>query len=378
LYYLQGIVVISEQQINRKQTRKIYVGNVPVGGDSPISVQSMTNTLTADSVSTIRQIQQLHEAGADIVRVSVPDQEAADSFHVIKSKSPVPLVADIHFDYTMALEAIKGGADCIRINPGNIGKEEKIKEVISAAKDTNTPIRVGINAGSLERKLQIKYGEPNSDALVESALNHINILKRLNFEDFKLSIKASDVQMTIESYRKISELIDQPLHLGITEAGGFRSGTVKSAMGLGSLLMDGIGDTIRISLASDPVDEIKVGWDILRGLKIRSRGINFIACPSCSRMNFDVIGTMNQLESRLEDIKENIDVAVIGCYVNGPGESKHTDIGVTGGSPKNLIYIDGKPDHKVESADLADHLEKMIREKVKEKSKIEENLIAKT
>jgi (E)-4-hydroxy-3-methylbut-2-enyl-diphosphate synthase len=378
LYYLQGIVVISEQQIIRKQTRKIYVGNVPVGGDSPISVQSMTNTLTADSVSTIRQIQQLHEAGADIVRVSVPDQEAADSFHVIKSKSPVPLVADIHFDYTMALEAIKGGADCIRINPGNIGKEEKIKEVISAAKDTNTPIRVGINAGSLERKLQIKYGEPNSDALVESALNHINILKRLNFEDFKLSIKASDVQMTIESYRKISELIDQPLHLGITEAGGFRSGTVKSAMGLGSLLMDGIGDSIRISVASDPVDEIKVGWDILRGLKIRSRGINFIACPSCSRMNFDVIGTMNQLESRLEDIKENIDVAVIGCYVNGPGESKHTDIGVTGGSPKNLIYIDGKPDHKVESADLADHLEKMIREKVKEKSKIEENLIAKT
>ena len=230
----------------------------------------------------------------------------------------------------------------------------------------------------MERKLQIKYGEPNSDALVESALTHINILKRLNFEDFKLSIKASDVQMTVESYRKISELIDQPLHLGITEAGGFRSGTVKSAMGLGTLLLEGIGDTVRISLASDPVDEIKVGWDILRGLKIRSRGINFIACPSCSRMNFDVIGTMNQLESRLEDIKENIDVAVIGCYVNGPGESKHTDIGVTGGSPKNLIYIDGKPDHKVESADLADHLEKMIREKVKEKSKIEENLIAKT
>ena len=369
--------MISKQQIVRTKTRKIYVGDVPIGGDSPISVQSMTNTLTADSVSTIRQIQQLHEAGADIVRVSVPDQEAADSFHIIKSKSPLPLVADIHFDYTMALEAIKGGADCIRINPGNIGKEEKIKEVISAAKDTNTPIRVGINAGSLERKLQIKYGEPNSDALVESALNHINILKRLNFEDFKLSIKASDVQMTIESYRKISELIDQPLHLGITEAGGFRSGTVKSAMGLGSLLMDGIGDTIRISLASDPVDEIKVGWDILRGLKIRSRGINFIACPSCSRMNFDVIGTMNQLESRLEDVKEDIDVAVIGCYVNGPGESKHTDIGVTGGSPKNLIYIDGKPDHKVESADLADHLEKIIREKIKEKSKTQENLIAK-
>lgn len=372
-----GIVVNSEHQIIRKKTRKILIGDVPVGGDSPISVQSMTNTLTSDSESTINQIKQLSEAGADIVRVSVPDQEAADSFKLIKARSPVPLVADIHFDYTMALEAIKGGADCIRINPGNIGKEEKIREVISAAKDTSTPIRVGINAGSLERKLQIKYGEPNADALVESALNHINILKRLNFEDFKLSIKASDVQLTVESYKKISELIDQPLHLGITEAGGFRSGTVKSAMGLGSLLMDGIGDTLRISLASDPVDEVKVGWDILRSLKIRSRGINFIACPSCSRMNFDVIGTMNQLESRLEDIKENIDVAVIGCYVNGPGESKHTHIGVTGGSPKNLIYLDGKPDHKIESEELADHLEKLIRKKVKEKAKDQENLIAK-
>ncbi len=368
----------SEQQIIRKKTRKIYIGDVPVGGDSPITVQSMTNTKTNDVSSTLKQIMELSEAGADIVRVSVPDQGAADAFKLIKKKSPVPLVADIHFDYTMALEAIKGGADCIRINPGNIGKEEKIKEVITAAKDTGTPIRVGINAGSLERKLQIKYGEPNADALVESALSHINILKRLNFEDFKLSMKASDVQMTVESYRKISKLIDQPLHLGITEAGGFRSGTVKSAMGLGSLLMDGIGDTLRISLASDPVDEIKVGWDILRGLKIRSRGINFIACPSCSRMNFDVIGTMNKLESRLEDIKENIDVAVIGCYVNGPGESKHTDIGVTGGSPKNLIYVDGKPDHKIESGDLADHLEKMIRQKVKEKTEDEENLILKS
>ena len=367
----------SEQKIIRKKTRKIYIGDVPVGGDAPISVQSMTNTKTNDVSSTLKQINELAEAGADIVRVSVPDQGAADAFKQIKQNSPVPLVADIHFDYTMALEAIKGGADCIRINPGNIGKEEKIREVINAAKDTNTPIRVGINAGSLERKLQLKYGEPNADALVESALSHINILKRLNFEDFKLSMKASDVQMTVESYRKISELIDQPLHLGITEAGGFRSGTVKSAMGLGSLLMDGIGDTLRISLASDPVDEVKVGWDILRGLKIRSRGINFIACPSCSRMNFDVIGTMNKLESRLEDIKENIDVAVIGCYVNGPGESKHTDIGVTGGSPKNLIYVNGKPDHKIESGDLADHLEKMIREKVKEKTDNEDNLIAK-
>jgi (E)-4-hydroxy-3-methylbut-2-enyl-diphosphate synthase len=278
----------------------------------------------------------------------------------------------------MALEAIKGKADCIRINPGNIGKEEKIKEVISAAKDNAVPIRVGVNAGSLERKLQIKYGEPTPDALVESALSHINILKKLNFEDFKLSIKASDVFMTIESYRKISKLIDQPLHLGITEAGGYRSGTVKSSVGLGSLLLEGIGDTIRISLASDPVDEVKVGWDILKSLKIRSRGINFIACPSCSRMNFDVIGTMNKLESRLDDIKEDLDVAVIGCYVNGPGESKHTTIGVTGGSPKNLIYIDGKPDHKIDSTELAEHLESLIRDKIEKIKEQEDNLILKS
>ena len=354
------------------------VGDVAVGGNAPISVQSMTNTLTTDVKATVKQIKQLEEAGADIVRVSVPDQESAEAFGKIKKQATVPLVADIHFDYMMALEAIKGKADCIRINPGNIGKEEKIKEVISAAKDNGVPIRVGVNAGSLERKLQIKYGEPTPDALVESALNHINILKKLNFDDFKLSIKASDVFMTIESYKKISKLIDQPLHLGITEAGGYRSGTVKSSVGLGSLLLEGIGDTIRISLASDPVDEIKVGWDILKSLKIRSRGINFIACPSCSRINFDVIGTMNQLESRLEDIKEDLDVAVIGCYVNGPGESKHTTIGVTGGSPKNLIYIDGKPDHKVDSNELAEHLEGLIRDKIKENKEQESNLILKS
>jgi len=349
-----------------------------VGGDAPITIQSMTNTRTEDVKGTLAQIKQLEDAGADIVRVSVPDQDSADAFAKIKKGTKMPLVADIHFDYTMALEAIKGKADCIRINPGNIGKEEKIKQVVSAAKDNGVPIRVGVNAGSLERKLQIKYGEPNADALVESALNHINILQQLNFNDFKLSIKASDVFLTIESYRKIAKLIDQPLHLGITEAGGFRSGTVKSAVGLGALLLDGIGDTMRVSLASDPVDEIKVGWDILKSLKIRSRGINFIACPSCSRMNFDVIGTMNQLENRLEDVVEDMDVAVIGCYVNGPGESKHTTIGVTGGSPKNLIYIDGKPDHKVESKDLAERLEYLIREKVKRIQADEESLIVKS
>ncbi len=362
----------------RRKSRQIKVGDVLVGGDAPITIQSMTNTRTEDVKGTLAQIKQLEEAGADIVRVSVPDQDSADAFAKIKKGTKMPLVADIHFDYTMALEAIKGKADCIRINPGNIGKEEKIKQVVSAAKDNGVPIRVGVNAGSLERKLQIKYGEPNADALVESALNHINILQQLNFDDFKLSMKASDVFLTIESYRKIAKLIDQPLHLGITEAGGFRSGTVKSAVGLGALLLDGIGDTMRVSLASDPVDEIKVGWDILKSLKIRSRGINFIACPSCSRMNFDVIGTMNQLESRLEDVVEDMDVAVIGCYVNGPGESKHTTIGVTGGSPKNLIYIDGKPDHKVESKDLAERLEYLIREKVKRIQADEESLIVKS
>jgi|TARA_B110000305_G_scaffold52530_2_gene57559 (E)-4-hydroxy-3-methylbut-2-enyl-diphosphate synthase len=362
----------------RRKSRQIKVGDVLVGGDAPITIQSMTNTRTEDVKGTLAQIKQLEEAGADIVRVSVPDQDSADAFAKIKKGTKMPLVADIHFDYTMALEAIKGKADCIRINPGNIGKEEKIKQVVSAAKDNGVPIRVGVNAGSLERKLQIKYGEPNADALVESALNHINILQQLNFDDFKLSMKASDVFLTIESYRKIAKLIDQPLHLGITEAGGFRSGTVKSAVGLGALLLDGIGDTMRVSLASDPVDEIKVGWDILKSLKIRSRGINFIACPSCSRMNFDVIGTMNQLESRLEDVVEDMDVAVIGCYVNGPGESKHTTIGVTGGSPKNLIYIDGKPDHKVESKDLAERLEYLIREKVKRIQADEESLIIKS
>ncbi|RZO94152.1 MAG: flavodoxin-dependent (E)-4-hydroxy-3-methylbut-2-enyl-diphosphate synthase [Gammaproteobacteria bacterium] len=367
-----------QNQINRRKSRQIMVGNVAVGGDAPISVQSMTNTLTTDVKATLNQIKQLQDSGADIVRVSVPDQESADAFKKIKKSTSLPLVADIHFDYMMALEAIKGKADCIRINPGNIGKEEKIKEVISAAKDNSVPIRVGVNAGSLERKLQIKYGEPTPDALVESALNHIDILKKLDFEDFKLSIKASDVFMTIESYRKISKLIDQPLHLGITEAGGYRSGTVKSSVGLGSLLLEGIGDTIRISLASDPVDEVKVGWDILKSLKIRSRGINFIACPSCSRMNFDVIGTMNKLESRLDDIKEDLDVAVIGCYVNGPGESKHTAIGVTGGSPKNLIYIDGKPDHKIDSAELAEHLESLIRDKIDKIKEQENNVILKS
>jgi len=356
--------------IKRRESRQIHVGNVPIGGGAPISVQTMTNTDTRDVNSTISQINRVKDSGADLVRISVPDQESLEAFPKIKKGTDIPLIADIHFDHKLAIGVIKKGADCLRINPGNIGKKEKVEEVVSAAKDYGVPIRIGVNAGSLEKKLQKKYGEPNADALVESALNHVNILKSLNFEDFKLSIKASDVFLTIESYRKISKLIDQPLHLGITEAGGFRAGTVKSSIGLGALLLDGIGDTIRISLASEPENEVKVGFDILKSLKLRSRGINFIACPSCSRMNFDVIATLNELEVRLEDITEDLDVAVIGCYVNGPGESRRVSLGVTGASPKNLIYVDGKPDHKVDSDNLVDHLEELIRDKIKNKDKV--------
>ena len=365
-------------EIKRRKSKQIMVGNVAIGGGAPISVQSMTNTDTRDVDSTLDQVNRLQLAGADLVRISVPDEDSLTAFAKIKAKAKVPLIADIHFDHKLAIGAIKSGADCLRINPGNIGKRAKVEEVVLVAKDFNVPIRIGVNAGSLEKRLQKKYGEPNADALVESALNHVEILDSLNFENFKLSIKASDVFLTIESYRKISQLIEQPLHLGITEAGGFRSGTVKSAIGVGILLLEGIGDTIRISLASEPENEVKVGFDILKSLKLRSRGINFIACPSCSRMNFDVIGTMNELENRLEDVVENLDVAVIGCYVNGPGESKHVSLGVTGASPKNLIYIDGKPDHKIESEKLVDHLEALIREKVKNQKKVKQSLITKS
>ena len=316
---LMMTVQLNQSEIKRKKTNVINVGNVPIGGDNPISVQSMTNTLTTDIKSTVKQIENLESVGADIVRVSVPDLASAEAFKKIKNSVRVPLVADIHFDYKMAIKAAEFGADCLRINPGNIGNLEKVKQVVSSAKDYGVPIRIGVNAGSLEKKLQKKYGEPNSDALVESAMNHVEILRKLNFNEFKLSIKASDIFMMTESYRKISSLIDQPLHLGLTEAGGLRSGTIKSSIAISQLLQEGIGDTLRVSLASDPVEEIKVGFDILRSLKLRKKGINFIACPSCARQNFDVVKTMNALETRLEDITESIDVAVIGCYVNGPG-----------------------------------------------------------
>lgn len=353
--------------IKRRRSRQIFVGPVPVGGDAPIAVQSMTNTETCDVAATVGQIRQLEAAGADIVRVSVPSMEAAEAFGKIRQQVKVPLVADIHFDYRIALAVAEHGVDCLRINPGNIGREDRVREVVESARHHGIPIRIGVNAGSLEKDLQKKYGEPTPDALVESAMRHIDILDRLNFPDFKLSVKASDVFMAIAAYRKIAAQIEQPLHLGITEAGGFRSGAVKSAIGMGLLLMEGIGDTIRVSLAADPVEEIKVGFDILKSLHLRTRGINFIACPSCSRQNFDVIQTVNSLESRLEDVSEPMDVAIIGCVVNGPGEAKEADIGLAGGTPANLVYVHGKPDHKLENATLVDSLEALIRSQLAER-----------
>jgi (E)-4-hydroxy-3-methylbut-2-enyl-diphosphate synthase len=339
---------------------------VPVGENSPISVQSMTNTNTEDVKSTVKQVKELEDVGADIVRISTPSEESVKAFGRIKKLVNVPLVADIHFDYKIALAVAEQGADCLRINPGNIGSKEKVREVVNCAEFHGIPIRIGVNAGSLEKKLQKKYGEPCPEALVESAMANVEILQNLNFDNFKLSIKASNVFMMTESYRLIAKEIKQPLHLGLTEAGGLRSGTVKSSIAIGDLLRDGIGDTIRVSLASYPTDEIKVGFDILKSLGLRKKGINFIACPSCSRQNFDVIKTMNELEVRLEDVKESIDVAVIGCYVNGPGESKAAHVGLTGASPKSLIYVDGLPDHKINNDDIVDHLEKTVRQKVKE------------
>ncbi|MTI64467.1 flavodoxin-dependent (E)-4-hydroxy-3-methylbut-2-enyl-diphosphate synthase [Methylophaga sp.] len=349
--------------IKRRKSRQIMVGDVPVGGDAPIAVQSMTNTSTTDVAATVKQIQALQKVGADIVRVSVPTMDAAEAFGQIRKQVSIPLVADIHFDYKIALRVAELGVDCLRINPGNIGREDRVRAVVDKARDYGIPIRIGVNAGSLEKELQKKYGEPTPDALVESALRHIDILDRLNFPDFKVSLKASDVFMTVHAYRKLADQIEQPLHLGITEAGGLRSGAVKSSIGLGMLLAEGIGDTIRISLAADPIEEIKVGFDILKSLRIRNKGVNLIACPSCSRQQFDVISTVNALEARLEDITEPMDVAVIGCVVNGPGEAKEAAIGLTGGTP-NLLYVDGKPNHKVDNESLVDELENEIRKRI--------------
>lgn len=362
--------------IKRRHSKQIMVGNVPVGGDAPIAVQSMTNTETCDVAATTEQVNRIAAAGADIVRVSVPSLEAAEAFGEIRKQVSVPLVADIHFDYRIALRVADLGVDCLRINPGNIGREKRIRAVVDKARDLNIPIRIGVNAGSLEKDLQKKYGEPTPQALVESAMRHVTILDDLNFDNFKVSVKASDIFMAVEAYRLLAKEIEQPLHLGITEAGGLRSGTVKSAVGLGALLLDGIGDTIRISLAADPVEEVKVAWDLLKSLKLRNKGVNFIACPSCSRQNFDVIKTMNELELRVEDITVPLDVAVIGCVVNGPGEAKEADLGLAGGTPSNLVYIDGQPDSKLSNENLVDELEQLIRRKAREKEQSERSIIA--
>lgn len=372
----------TESPITRRVSRQIHVGNVPVGGDAPISVQSMTNTDTCNVAATVAQVTAIADAGADIVRVSVPSMEAAEAFRQIRAQVSVPLVADIHFDHKIALKVAEYGVDCLRINPGNIGRDDKVREVIDSARDKGIPIRIGVNAGSLGKELQRKYGEPTPEALVESAMHHVDILDKFNYPDFKVSVKASGVFMAVAAYRLLATKIDQPLHLGITEAGGLRGGTVKSSVGLGMLLMDGIGDTLRVSLAADPVEEVKVGFDILKSLQLRANGINFIACPSCSRQNFDVVGTMNVLEQRLEDIRTPMDVAVIGCIVNGPGEAREADVGLTGATPNNLIYVDGEPHHKISNEDFIDHLEEVIRTRAaaleQARADIEEKLIVKT
>lgn len=351
--------------IIRRPTRKITVGKVAIGGDAPVSVQSMTNTNTCDVATTVAQIQRCVDAGADLMRVSTPTMDSVKAFGEIKKQVAVPLIADIHFDHKIALAVAEAGADCLRINPGNIGNEQKVREVIACAKHHGIPIRIGVNAGSLEKDLQKKYGEPTGAAMLESAMRHIDILDRHDFFDYKISVKASNVFLTLDAYRLISRQVDCPLHLGVTEAGVYRTGTVKSAIALGGLLLEGIGDTMRISLASPPEDEIKIGFDILKSLGIRSNGVNFIACPSCSRQEFDVIKVMNELEARLEDIRVPMDVSVIGCKVNGPGEAKEADIGVVGASPNSLVYKNGDKSHLIDTGKLVDEIEQMVRERAK-------------
>lgn len=343
------------------------VGSVAVGGDAPISVQSMTNTVTSDAAATVEQIKQLEEVGADIVRVSCPDEDSTAALeHIVKSVD-VPVVADIHFHHKRAIEAAEAGAACLRINPGNIGSDDRVKEVVKAAKDNGCSMRIGVNAGSLERELLEKYGEPNPEALVESALYHAKILEDHDFTEFKISVKASDVFLAVAAYQGLADQCDYPLHLGITEAGGLRTGTVKSAIGIGSLLWAGIGDTIRVSLSADPVEEVKVGFDILKSLDLRHRGVRIVSCPSCARQGFDVIRTVEILEQRLAHIAAPLSLSIIGCVVNGPGEAKLTDFGLTGGgSGVHKIYISGLADHNIDDSDKIDHLVEMIEQKAAE------------
>ena len=353
--------------INRKITKEIKVGNVKVGGNAPISVQSMTNTLTTDIKGTINQIHLLEDAGADIVRVSCPDEESTKALKKIIKKVTVPIVADIHFHYKRAIEAAEMGASCLRINPGNIGDKQRILEVIKAAKNNNCSMRIGVNAGSLEKKLLEKYKEPCPEALVESAQHNIKLLEDNDFFNFKISVKSSDIFLTVKAYKKLSQICNYPLHLGVTEAGGLFTGSIKSSIGIGQLLMDGIGDTIRVSLSSDPVDEVKAGFEILKSLGIRSRGVNIISCPSCARQAFPVIETVKVLEEKLSHIKKPISLSIIGCVVNGPGEAAQTEIGLTGGGQdSNLLYLSGIPHSKVPSSEIIEKIVKMVEEKVKD------------
>lgn len=355
------------RDIHRRKCRQIRVGNVLVGGDAPISVQSMTNTLTTDIQGTIGQIRRLEEAGADIVRVSCPDEESTAALKPIVRAARVPIVADIHFHYRRAIEAAEAGAACLRINPGNIGSAERVREVIKAAKDHGCAIRIGVNAGSLEKDLLEKYGEPCPEAMIESALDHARILEDNDFFEFKISVKASDVFLAVAAYQGLAEACDYPLHLGITEAGGMIPGTVKSSIGMGMLLWSGIGDTIRVSLSADPVEEIRVGFDILKSLNLRHRGVNIISCPSCARQGFDVISTVKTLEERLAHIATPMTLSIIGCVVNGPGEARETDIGFTGGGAgAGMVYIAGQPDHKMENDRMVDHIVALVEKKAAE------------
>ncbi|MEM8570915.1 MAG: flavodoxin-dependent (E)-4-hydroxy-3-methylbut-2-enyl-diphosphate synthase [Pseudomonadota bacterium] len=355
------------RNIYRRASRQIFVGPVPVGGDAPISVQTMTNTLTTDVRATIDQVQRAAEAGADIVRISVPDEDSSRALKEIVPESPVPIVADIHFHYRRGIEAAEAGAACLRINPGNIGKPDRVREVIKAARDHDCSIRIGVNAGSLERHLLEKYGEPCPEAMVESGLDHIRILEDNDFFEFKISVKASDVFLAAAAYQALADATDAPIHLGITEAGGLMSGTIKSAIGLGNLLWMGIGDTIRVSLSADPVEEVRVGYEILKSLGLRHRGVNIISCPSCARQGFDVIKTVEALEKRLEHIKTPMSLSIIGCVVNGPGEALMTDLGFTGGGAgSGMVYMAGKQDHKLGNDKMIDHIVRLVEKRAEE------------
>jgi (E)-4-hydroxy-3-methylbut-2-enyl-diphosphate synthase len=357
------------RDIARRKSRKIRVGGVEIGGDAPIAVQSMTNTLTEDADATIAQVRALEEAGADIVRVSCPDEESTAALKTIVKAAKVPIVADIHFHYKRAIEAAEAGAACLRINPGNIGSAQRVREVVKAAIDHGCSMRIGVNAGSLEKELLERYGEPCPEAMVESALNHARILEDNGFTEFKISVKASDVFLAVAAYQGLAEACDYPLHLGITEAGGMIPGTVKSSIGVGMLLWSGIGDTIRVSLSADPVEEIRVGFDILKSLGLRHRGVNIVSCPSCARQGFNVIETVRALEDRLKHIATPMTLSIIGCVVNGPGEARETDLGFTGGGSggsAGMIYLDGKPAYKLDNAKLVDHVVELCEKKAAE------------